>query len=502
MRRFLLTAIVAILPLLASAQQVGPVNVEISTEKVIVDGKSFYMHNVQPGQTIYSICKAYGISSEELAASNPSLKDGLKAGSLILIPTAQEKSPEPELKWYQKIFRTKKEKKEKQEVVVVEPEDTANPDAVSVADNIQPEQTEDPGQTQAFRFDASRPARIALVLPLKAASGSPSNNALDFYSGALQALYKAESQQSLNVVLNVFDEAEIKASGNSVLAGNDLIVSTASLEHIRPLAEFAAENCIPLVSAMDSKVDTLLSDNPWLFQVPVSHDNQLRNLTRSLDPKTTDRVYLFSDSRYPGSAFTASITEYLAENGISNYTPVSYDILKGRELGIKLGKQWSKHYTYKIIVASEDPAFAPDVIRNLKMTGRYIPIQVFCSNKIRNFDSVDSDSFYLLSAHFSAPYFVDYSDPDTKDFVMKYRALFNTEPTAHSFQGFDILTYFLQVMQQEGSLFVSNISNHPQNLLQCNFHFVRSDEKSGWHNCATRDLVYSPEFSISVEKQD
>lgn len=342
--------------------------------------------------------------------------------------------------------------------------------------------------------------RIALVLPFHARSTTPSQQSLDFYSGALQAIYEAESAFGLNVELNVYDNMELTQEGIGVLAENDLIISTNTLENIRPLAEFAAERSIPLVSAVDSKADSLLAGNPFLFQVPVSHENQLKNLVASISPSQSDRVYLFSDSRYPSSPFTETVKTYLSENGIENYTPVSYDILSGRELGISLGKQWSELHTYKIIVASEDPAFAPDVIRNLKMTSRYIPIQVFCSNRIRNYDSVDTDSFYLLNGHFSAPYYVDYTDPMTKDFVLKYRALFNTEPTAFSFQGFDILTYFLRVMREEGNLFAANISSHPMDLLQCSFHFVRDDEKSGWHNCATRDLIYSPDFTISLER--
>lgn len=343
-------------------------------------------------------------------------------------------------------------------------------------------------------------ARIALVLPFHARSDSPSNQAMDFYSGALQAVYQAKGTMEMDVVLSVYDEMELLQEGMEVLEGNDLLISTNTLDKLRPLAEFAATRQIPLVSAMDNRADSLLADNPYLFQVPVSHKNQIRNLIAGVSPSYSERVYLFCDSRFPSDPLADSIKVHLFENGIENYTPVSYDILRGRELGISLGKQWSDRYTYKIIVASEDPAFAPDVIRNLKMTGRYIPIQVFCSNRIRNFDSVDTDSFYLLNGHFSAPYFVDYSDPVTKDFVLKYRALFNTEPTAFSFQGFDILTYFLEVIRQEGNQFAANISSHPMELLQCSFHFVRSDEKSGWHNCATRNLVYSPDFTISIEK--
>lgn len=506
MRRILLIALALVITLASNAQEVTPVPVDISTEKVKMDGKTFYMHKVLAGQTIYSICKAYGTTNGELVEINPSLADGLKAGSLILIPVESKAAPadtakvqpEPQLKWYQKLFKSKKEQKQEQTEVIAAA-DTASFESAQATED-EAGVPEDSALVQRVLYDAGRPAKIALVLPIKARSDNPSHQSLDFYSGALQALYRAEAEKSIYVTLSVFDDSELVQQGYGKISDSDLIICTETLDKIRPLAAFAAERSIPLVSAMDSKADSLLAGNPYFFQVPVNHEIQLKNLIASVDPSLNDRVYLFSDSRYPSSQYTTSVKNFLAENSIDNYTPVSYDILRGRELGIALGKQWSKNYTYKIIVSSEDAAFAPDVIRNLKMTGRYIPIEVYCSNKIRNYDSVDTDSFYLLNGHFSAPYFVDYTDYDTRDFVMKYRALFNTEPTAYSFQGFDILTYFLQVMQEEGNLFASNVSSHPMDLLQCSFNFVRSDEKSGWHNCATRDIIYSPDFTISIRK--
>jgi hypothetical protein len=38
-------------------------------------------------------------------------------------------------------------------------------------------------------------------------------------------------------------------------------------------------------------------------------------------------------------------------------------------------------------------------------------------------------------------------------------------------------------------------------LLHCNFHFIREDERSGWRNCATRNLLYEKEnYSITLTK--
>ena len=72
----------------ASAQDFVPAAVEISKEKVNVNGEIFYLHKVLPKQTLYSISKAYGIPVDAIQKVNPSLTDGLKAGMLLYIPQA------------------------------------------------------------------------------------------------------------------------------------------------------------------------------------------------------------------------------------------------------------------------------------------------------------------------------------------------------------------------------------------------------------------------------
>lgn len=60
--------------------------VKISTDKVRVDGKTYYVHIVQAGETLFSISKAYGVSQSDIAISNPDIYAGLKVGQALKIP--------------------------------------------------------------------------------------------------------------------------------------------------------------------------------------------------------------------------------------------------------------------------------------------------------------------------------------------------------------------------------------------------------------------------------
>lgn len=67
--------------------------VEISTEKVIIEGQKFYLHTVAQGNTIYSICKAYGISEDELNEVNFEISgSALQVGRVLKIPVINEVS--------------------------------------------------------------------------------------------------------------------------------------------------------------------------------------------------------------------------------------------------------------------------------------------------------------------------------------------------------------------------------------------------------------------------
>ena len=71
------------------AQEYTNTPVEVSKEKVRIDGKVCYSHIVLERQTLYSISKAYGVSIDDIYRFNPSVKEnGLKKNSIIIIPSA------------------------------------------------------------------------------------------------------------------------------------------------------------------------------------------------------------------------------------------------------------------------------------------------------------------------------------------------------------------------------------------------------------------------------
>jgi len=86
--RLVAVAQVFMMLVLPAISQVQPVEVKRSLEKTVANGKIFYIHTVQKGQTLYSISRAYEVTQEEIIRNNPGLDaTTLKEGQAIRIPS-------------------------------------------------------------------------------------------------------------------------------------------------------------------------------------------------------------------------------------------------------------------------------------------------------------------------------------------------------------------------------------------------------------------------------
>jgi hypothetical protein len=86
-----------------------------------------------------------------------------------------------------------------------------------------------------------------------------------------------------------------------------------------------------------------------------------------------------------------------------------------------------------------------------------------------------------------------------RDFVFKYRALFNTEPGAYAFQGYDLTNYFTEALRKYGRHFNRSLGDFDMKLLQSNMHYEKPSPWGGYVNKATKNIVYLDDYSIACE---
>lgn len=59
---------------------------------VYINGAKYYIHAVQPGETLYGLAKLYGVGEKVIVENNPALAEGLKSAANIRIPVVAEVS--------------------------------------------------------------------------------------------------------------------------------------------------------------------------------------------------------------------------------------------------------------------------------------------------------------------------------------------------------------------------------------------------------------------------
>jgi LysM repeat protein len=75
------------LALQAQAPNGNEIVVVVSKEKILVNGKTYYLHTVKKGENLYRIGLAYNVTPKDITAINTDVTETLKEGQVLKIPT-------------------------------------------------------------------------------------------------------------------------------------------------------------------------------------------------------------------------------------------------------------------------------------------------------------------------------------------------------------------------------------------------------------------------------
>ena len=79
-------------------------NVRRSESIVRIEGDSYYVHTVEAGQTLYSLAKAYDVSTAAIVHYNPLVAGGLKVGQVLKIPAVGVTQPKMSQRKINRLF--------------------------------------------------------------------------------------------------------------------------------------------------------------------------------------------------------------------------------------------------------------------------------------------------------------------------------------------------------------------------------------------------------------
>ena len=535
------------------AQDYTAPQVTVSKEKTKMGGKLYYSHIVLEKQTLYSISKAYGVSLDDIYSANPGLKEtGLKKNAVILIPDLTAKEQEKgrkkkagkeedkytvhTVRWYEDLdviaekygvtvesimelnnLKGRKLKNRQKlripsatEVSAAEPDAAAQgpivPATSGDVQNVSPENRTTTGISSSilplFRKNS---VDISLLLPLAAGdstSGSRSN--MDFYSGALLAARQL-GKEGVGIDLSVYDVADGQMHiTEDRLKSSDVVIGPVSAGDLGRLMA-SAPNSTYIVSPLDHRAEPLALSYKNFIQAPSSSTAQYADLANWIREEKSphDTVIIIHEKGIKDRTGINTLTQGLKENGIGFQT-FSYNILEGRDIPDSLRSRMTLTARNHLMIASESEAFVNDVIRNINlMVHEKYDVAVYASSKIRGFDTIEGANLHNVNLHVSASYYIDYDQKEVQDFIMDYRALFNTEPTPFAFQGYDIILYFAGICSKYGNAWPAMLPLEEEELLQSGFRFSRvvvGQSEVGFANTAIRRITYGPDYSVSLSK--
>lgn len=429
--------------------------------------QKYVMHTVKWYEDIEDIAEQYSVSVEDIMNLNGLKSKKLKKRQKIRIPSGPVSGPA-------------------EDVVEEKPVETVVPDVEPVVRK----------EEESFLFDRKSKVNALLMLPL-GASGKPNENCLDFYSGALIAIDRLKSE-GIDIDLSVYDVASSLPITEERLAASDFTIGPISRDQVEKVLGLAPEST-GVISPLDQRTGDLANGHSNMIQAPASTAEQYRDLLSWLkgEMKTGDKVFVLSEKGVTQSSGMKTMNEVLAESGIS-CSRYSYAILDGREAVNTLDGMMTKTGVNRIIINSESEAFVNDAVRNLAtLIFRKFNIVLYSQSKIRSYDTIDPENLHSLKTRVSSAYYVDYDSREVSAFLMKYRALYRTEPTQFAFHGYDLTYYFIRHKSYYGKNWMERLDrNICNNLLQTDFRFVRTED-GGFTNCGIRRFVYNPDYTVT-----
>lgn len=450
--------------------------------ELTIDTTHFTVVKIEHGQTLFSISKKYAITIEKLKALNPELKDGLKEGQTIKIPSTKSAAIAN--------ISEKSEKTEKKNAdqPVIHPKVEVIKQDTMIRVNFSGEIKEEYNIAFFLPFHADEANEIDLDKLIKgdAQFSNKTNVALQFYEGALLAIDSLKKLK-LNAKFFVYDIDDTDSLNiytvlkKPELAAMNLIIGPLYGSSFMAVSKFAKEHSIPIVSPF-TQVNKILFNNPFVCKVTPSGTLQIEQMAHFvIDSFQTQNIILINNGGGKDVSFINTFKTTGNEELLKAGHPITDTVREAKSLSV-VQSMLSTTKTNVIILTSTNQSYVTEFIRGLNNSSDKYKIILFGMHSWLNYDNLDLDYLNNLSLHIPANNFVDYSTISSQNFIKKYREKFKTEPESYVYQAFDVTFYFVSALQKFGTGFLKNLPEYSYKGVNSSFNFTQFPSESGFEN--------------------
>lgn len=419
-------------------------------------------HTVQPGETLFSLGKRYGVDPEAIKAANGGLPEGLKAGSAVLIPDARLDS-EPA----KPVVRIRESMRYKVGMLL--------PFSISRNDSV---------------FRSARTAEEADYY-------EPTRVAVQFYNGARMALDSLE-KLGLYADVTVLDMGDGMKDWTSVTKRPDIQEVDLFLGpfHRTAIEQLARANSRAHIVCPVQQSNKVILGMPMVSKVTPTRSDMVKHAARYVGTKHANAnvVLLRPDIASEKDA------QDQARNALNDALRQRSERYRDTVLVAKPGKKDLGDLTGKldgsrlnvIVAPSDDVEFVTNLVTKLKGLVSKHKIRVVGMESWYTMPSVAISDLEALDFSFAASTFIDQQDPRVRRFTTDYRDRFKADVDEYALLGFDVTFYYLSALHYEGLSFSDHFAEVRTEPLHMGFRMTRTGPENGFRN----------EFCIMLEQED
>ncbi len=440
---------------------------------------TFMVHQVERGETPYSISKKYEVQLDSLNKINNEFPNGLRVGQWITVPK------------YREAFRIQLEASQ----------------APEMADGVK------------YKEGTREKYKLALLLPFELHLADSLNRslsqgkdmlvlteiALEYYRGTQVALDSLR-KLGLNADVYVYDVGEDVVDAREILRKPqmkdvDIIFGPMHKASLAVISEMTRDKGTYIVSP-NTFSNEVFQDNPYLFRVSASRETMLQYLANYVAINhSKDNVVMVNSERTKDWPFRNLFKTYYNE-AMQNYPNKYSDSLRS---ATKAGfsdasiSNWLRTDVKNILVVpSNELAFVSDFMTRLsRLSESKYDIQVYGLDQWLRYDNVEAAYKNRFKLRLAVPNFVDYEREDVINFLKVYREKYGMEPSkwGYGFLGYDLTLYFGNALLEKGLAFPVNIGDRNMTGVYSNYRFGKSTTGVDFENKAVYIIEYN-EYNI------
>lgn len=465
------------------------------------DTIAYYLHEVKPKETVYSISTHAGIQVEDVYRLNPRSKEGIRIGEKLRIPLygahdtsfvaktdslTGKKIPRDGIHVVQsgETFYAISRKYNISPAILKQYNPDIDPDVISPGMEIRISLADGTklNEAQGIVVSAANQGtvKVGLLLPVDLSSGTPSRF-IHFYEGFLLGVYRAK-KSGISVELNVYttpDESSFSHllhSGD--LADRDVIFGGQTSSQVADLSRYTTDRGIVYVSPFITTPPDKVEASSNVFKLNPEQSSLYPYVVAAFRSQFRDYYPIFvTTSAHGQQALVKTLEEDLSQHHIT-FSRLPLD-------GVAMHAIKSRVGTKKALFILDDSRRETlyDLRKRFEEAGLTPKdATIFGFPEWQSFDKEILLWLGTYHATIYSSFFFDRKDPSTVNYVQNYRGWYSkpldgTYPK-FSILGYDAANYFLGALAHFGPSFINMPAQVPGDGLQSHFIFrkVKGDE--------------------------